>query len=84
MVMPIKTRTTKTSSQCVGVLYLGFRPSEGNKSDAFLAGYSFFDSGDVELVGHRKRSPYHNIGEWCIRIPVNQIFNVVTQGKLSR
>ena len=27
------------------------------------AGYSFFDSGDVELLGQRKRSPYSNVGE---------------------
>jgi hypothetical protein len=28
----------------------------------FLAGYSFFDSGDIDLLGRRKRSPYANIG----------------------
>jgi hypothetical protein len=27
-----------------------------------LAGYSFFDSGDIDLLGRRKRSPYANIG----------------------
>jgi len=30
---------------------------------ADIAGYSFFDSGDVELVGPRKRSQYYNVGE---------------------
>ncbi|KAG2116272.1 Choline/Carnitine o-acyltransferase-domain-containing protein [Suillus clintonianus] len=30
----------------------------------FLAGYSFFDSGDIDLLGRRKRSPpYANIGK---------------------
>jgi hypothetical protein len=28
----------------------------------FLAGYSFFDNGDIDLLGRRKRSPYANIG----------------------
>jgi carnitine O-acetyltransferase len=27
----------------------------------FLAGYSFFDSGDIDLLRRRKRSPYANI-----------------------
>lgn len=27
-----------------------------------IAGYSFFDSGDVELLGRRKRSPYADVG----------------------
>jgi carnitine O-acetyltransferase len=30
--------------------------------DIFLAGYSFFDSGDIDLLGRRKRSMYANIG----------------------
>jgi hypothetical protein len=28
----------------------------------FLAGYSFFGSGDIDLLGRCKRSPYANIG----------------------
>jgi carnitine O-acetyltransferase len=30
-------------------------------------GYSFFDSGDVELVPHMRKSPYHHVGEWSFR-----------------
>jgi len=30
-----------------------------------LAGYSFFDSGDIELLGGRKRSAYANIGAFA-------------------
>ncbi|GBE80432.1 Putative mitochondrial carnitine O-acetyltransferase [Sparassis crispa] len=45
------------------------RPINGNSGvadddDAFLPGYSFFDSGDVELLGRRKRMPsYYNTGK---------------------
>ncbi|KAG2094434.1 carnitine acetyl transferase [Suillus discolor] len=28
-----------------------------------MPGYSFFDSGDIDLLGRRKRSPYANIGK---------------------
>jgi hypothetical protein len=28
----------------------------------FAAGYSFFDSGDVALLGRKKKSPFSNIG----------------------
>jgi carnitine O-acetyltransferase len=31
-----------------------------------LAGYSFFDSGDIELLGHRKKAPYSNVGEYRV------------------
>ncbi len=31
----------------------------------WVAGYSFFDSGDVELLGHRRRTPYQHVGE-CV------------------
>ena len=29
-----------------------------------LAGYSFFDSGDVELLGRKKPSPFSDIGKY--------------------
>ncbi|KAL4073165.1 acyltransferase ChoActase/COT/CPT [Scleroderma yunnanense] len=32
-------------------------------SEDTMPGYSFFDSGDIELLGGRKRSPYANIGK---------------------
>ncbi|KIK90875.1 hypothetical protein PAXRUDRAFT_831305 [Paxillus rubicundulus Ve08.2h10] len=31
--------------------------------DDTMTGYSFFDSGDMELLGGRKRSPYANVGK---------------------
>lgn len=40
-------------------------------SDPCTAGYSFFDSGDIELLGHRKKSPYANIGEYHVAQPSN-------------
>ncbi|KAF8125069.1 acyltransferase ChoActase/COT/CPT [Boletus edulis] len=39
--------------------------SDDGASDGYedtMTGYSFFDSGDVELLGGRKKSPYANIG----------------------
>lgn len=33
------------------------------------AGYSFFDSGDVELLGERRKTHYGHIGELYIIIP---------------
>ncbi|EPQ51919.1 acyltransferase ChoActase/COT/CPT [Gloeophyllum trabeum ATCC 11539] len=35
---------------------------ESEESDAIMPGYSFFDSGDIELLGRRKRSPYEHVG----------------------
>ncbi|KZT65330.1 acyltransferase ChoActase/COT/CPT [Daedalea quercina L-15889] len=36
----------------------------GEYDDALMPGYSFFDSGDVELLGRRKRMPsYYNTGK---------------------
>lgn len=32
-------------------------------TDMISAGYSFFDSGDIELLGDRKRSHYSNVGK---------------------
>ncbi|KAF9222802.1 carnitine acetyl transferase [Gyrodon lividus] len=40
--------------------------SDDGASDDYedtMPGYSFFDSGDMELLGGRKRSPYANIGK---------------------
>jgi hypothetical protein len=51
---------------CVSHLEQIYFSLEGKLTVLFvnsLAGYSFFDSGDVELVGHRKRSPHYNVGE---------------------
>lgn len=31
-----------------------------------LAGYSFFDSGDVELLGHRRKSSFANVGKLVV------------------
>lgn len=31
-------------------------------TEYFAAGYSFFDSGDVQLLGQRKRQPYAHVG----------------------
>ena len=33
------------------------------------AGYSFFDSGDVELLGERRKTHYGHIGKLYIIIP---------------
>ena len=33
------------------------------------AGYSFFDSGDVELLGERRKTHYGHVGELYIFIP---------------
>lgn len=38
-------------------------------ADMALAGYSFFDSGDIELLGDRKRSHYHNVGTSMSPLP---------------
>lgn len=40
-------------------LYGGIEKAE----DVFLAGYSFFDSGDVALLGRKKTSPFSGIGK---------------------
>jgi len=38
--------------------------ASGHESDDdLMPGYSFFDSGDIELLGHRKKSPYSNVGK---------------------
>ncbi|KAG1719230.1 acyltransferase ChoActase/COT/CPT [Suillus occidentalis] len=34
----------------------------GSDYEDTMPGYSFFDSGDIDLLGRRKRSPYANIG----------------------
>ncbi|KAG2742506.1 CoA-dependent acyltransferase [Suillus brevipes Sb2] len=34
----------------------------GSDYEDAVAGYSFFDSGDIDLLGRRKRSPFANIG----------------------
>ncbi|KAH0826289.1 hypothetical protein J3R83DRAFT_5766 [Lanmaoa asiatica] len=47
--------------------------SDDGASDDYedtMTGYSFFDSGDVELLGGRKRSPYANIGVSHCKLPV--------------
>ncbi|KAH7925138.1 carnitine acetyl transferase [Leucogyrophana mollusca] len=36
---------------------------EGSDYEDTMPGYSFFDSGDMELLGGRKRSPYAHIGK---------------------
>jgi hypothetical protein len=33
----------------------------------FSAGYSFFDSGEVELLGRRKKTPYADVG-LCLHV----------------
>lgn len=35
----------------------------GSDYEDTMPGYSFFDSGDIDLLGRRKRSPYANIGK---------------------
>lgn len=48
------------------------RASPEEKEDAFedlyyMPGYSFFDSGDIEILGRRKRAPaYYNTGSSCL------------------
>ncbi|KAF9009662.1 acyltransferase ChoActase/COT/CPT [Cyathus striatus] len=42
----------------------GYASDSGSDSeDVSMPGYSFFDSGDVEHLGRRKRSPYADIGK---------------------
>lgn len=38
-------------------------PGHESDDDDLMPGYSFFDSGDIELLGDRKRSHYSNIGK---------------------
>ena len=47
----------------LSVSLLPFGMGELTADVLFIAGYSFFDSGDVALVGPRKRSQYYNVGE---------------------
>jgi len=35
---------------------------ECEANEEIMPGYSFFDSGDIELLGRRKRSPYEHVG----------------------
>ncbi|KAF9481337.1 acyltransferase ChoActase/COT/CPT [Pholiota conissans] len=37
--------------------------SEGEDEEVALPGYSFFDAGDVALLGRKKKSPFSNIGK---------------------
>ncbi|PFH53536.1 hypothetical protein AMATHDRAFT_1190 [Amanita thiersii Skay4041] len=37
--------------------------SSSDEDEVALPGYSFFDSGDVELLGRRKKSPYSGVGK---------------------
>ncbi|KAF4604357.1 hypothetical protein EYR40_001536 [Pleurotus pulmonarius] len=42
----------------------GYKSDSGSEEEEVsIPGYSFFDSGDVELLGRRKRTPYENIGK---------------------
>ncbi|KAJ8519229.1 hypothetical protein ONZ45_g3779 [Pleurotus djamor] len=42
----------------------GYTSDSGSEQEELtIPGYSFFDSGDVALLGHRKRTPYENIGK---------------------
>jgi len=36
---------------------------ESDDEDDLMAGYSFFDSGDISLLGHRKKVSYSNVGK---------------------
>jgi len=45
-------------------LYVSFQqPYRRRFIDLGIAGYSFFDSTEVELLGRRKKSPYSGIGK---------------------
>jgi len=54
-------RDSKTGRPINGHGYVSDE-SESDYEDT-MTGYSFFDSGDIELLGRRKRSPYANIGK---------------------
>ncbi|KAF8888280.1 acyltransferase ChoActase/COT/CPT [Infundibulicybe gibba] len=42
----------------------GYTSEEGSEEeDIAMPGYSFFDSGDVELLGRRKKNPYSDVGK---------------------
>ncbi|KAG1762110.1 hypothetical protein EDD22DRAFT_893062 [Suillus occidentalis] len=42
----------------------GYKSDESRSDyEDTMHGYSFFDSGDIDLLGHRKRSPCANIGK---------------------
>ncbi|PBK92163.1 acyltransferase ChoActase/COT/CPT [Armillaria gallica] len=41
----------------------GHSGDEGDDEDIAMPGYSFFDSGDVQLLGHRRRTPYSHVGK---------------------
>ena len=48
-----------------------------NLSPYVLAGYSFFDSGEVALLGRKKTSPFSGIGKedfHCLRLPSNLFY----------
>jgi carnitine O-acetyltransferase len=36
---------------------------EDDADEELMPGYSFFDSGDIELLGRRKKAPYSNVGK---------------------
>ncbi|KAF8548270.1 acyltransferase ChoActase/COT/CPT [Imleria badia] len=54
-------RDSKTGRPINGQSGLDDGASDGDEDT--MTGYSFFDSGDVELLGGRKKSPYANIGK---------------------
>ncbi|EIW74513.1 carnitine acetyl transferase [Coniophora puteana RWD-64-598 SS2] len=53
-------RDSKTGRPISGQNYV----SDGEEDyEDTMPGYSFFDSGDIELLGGRKKSPYANVGK---------------------
>nr|GAT52991.1 predicted protein [Mycena chlorophos] len=52
-------RDSKTGRAINGTAAL----SDNEEEDVSIAGYSFFDTGDVKLLGQRKVSPWSNVGK---------------------
>jgi len=55
-------RDSKTGRAINGYAGNGYS-DDWEAEDLAMPGYSFFDSGDVELAGPRKRPPYYNVGK---------------------
>lgn len=55
-------RDSKTGRPINGATNHSEGVADGDFEDT-MTGYSFFDSGDIELLGGRKRSPHANIGK---------------------
>lgn len=61
-----------TGMKKIKSLYVSVFAASQCPLNVYQAGYSFFDTGEVELLGQRKRQPYANVGRFLGIILINK------------